>query len=119
MTIAFKPTEHVELTINPNLPFSEQYRLAAKEWVALDSAANILEETKSAVLSQMMIARGDLPVSKAEMQSKGSTEWTEFVTAMVRARENANLAKVRLEYLRMCFSEWQSAEATKRSEKRI
>ena len=35
-----------------NRPWSEQFRLAAKAWVELDNAANMLEESKSAVLSQ-------------------------------------------------------------------
>lgn len=99
--------------------WSEQYRIAAKDWVAKDAAANILEETKSAVLAQKMLFFSDLPVSRAEMQVKGSPEWTDFVTSMVRAREEANLAKVRLEYTRMKFQEWQSHEATERAERRL
>jgi hypothetical protein len=102
-----------------NQPLSEQYRLAAKAWVSLDSAASLLEETKSAVLSQRMTALGTMPVSKAEMTVKASAEWYEHVTKIVAAREAANLAKVKLEWLRMKFSEWQSAEATKRAEMKL
>jgi hypothetical protein len=103
----------------PNLPLSEQYRLAAKDWVEKDAAANLLEETKSAVLSQRMNALGDVPVSHAERDVKGSMEWREFVERMVNARTQANMAKVKLEWLRMRFSEWQSATATKRAEMRL
>lgn len=99
--------------------WSEQFRLAAKDWVAKDAAANLLEETKSACLSQMMMACGDMPVSRAEMQTKASPEWKDFIGSMVKAREDANLAKVKCEYVRMKFSEWQSAEANARSERRI
>lgn len=99
--------------------WSEQFRIAAKQWVALDSAANLLEETKSAYLSQMMQKSGDIPASHAERNSKASPEWTGFITKMVKAREDANLAKVRCEFLRMKFNEWQSAEANARSEKRL
>lgn len=99
--------------------WSEKYRLAAKDWVAKDAAANIMEESKSAVLSQRMIALGDMPVSRAEMQVKASEEWGDFLKEMVRAREAANLAKVKLEYMRMKFSEWQSHEATARAERRV
>jgi len=99
--------------------WSEQFRIAAKQWVALDAAANLLEETKSAYLSQMMQKRGDVPVSHAERDAKASFEWTDFITKMVKAREDANLAKVRCEFLRMKFNEWQSAEANARSEKRL
>jgi hypothetical protein len=100
-------------------PLSEQFRLAAKEWVEADSAANILEETKSAVLSQMMVKLGDVPVSRAEMQVKASGEWLEHITKMVKARETSNLLKVKVEWLRMRHSEQQSQEATARAERRL
>ena len=50
-----------------NLPLSEQYRIVAKSWVDADAAANLLEETKSAVLSRMMLNLGDMPVSRDEL----------------------------------------------------
>lgn len=98
---------------------SEQFRLAAKDWVEKDSAANLLEETKSAVLSQRMAAMGDMPVSKAEMAVKASQEWRDFIEGMVKARTAANLAKMKVEYIRMRFSEWQSAEANARAERKM
>jgi len=102
-----------------NAPISEQYRLAAKSWVSLDCAANLLEETKSAVLAQMMARQGDMPVSRAEMNVKASPEWSDFVTKMVQAREAANLARVKLKWVEMKFSEWQSDAATRRAEMRL
>ena len=98
-------------------PLSEQYRIIAKKWVDSEAAAAILEETKSAFLSQRMLALGEMPVSKAEMQVKASIEWTEHLDAMVVARKDANLLKVHLEYIRMRFQEQQSAEATARKER--
>lgn len=100
-------------------PISERFRIVAKQWVDADAAANILEETKSAVLSQKMIALGDMPVSRAEMTVKASPEWADFIERMVRAREQANRLKVQLEYIRLQFSEWQSRSATKRAEMRL
>jgi hypothetical protein len=38
---------------------------------------------------------------------------------MVDARTAANLAKVRLEYTRMKFQEWISADANRRAEMRL
>jgi hypothetical protein len=102
-----------------NLPLSEQFRIVAKQWVDADSAANMLEETKSAVLSKMMLDLGDMPVSKAEMKVKASDEWREHVASMVQARERASLLKVQLEYIRMKFYEWQSFNATKRAEMKL
>lgn len=107
------------MNANPNLPWSEQYRIVARKWVDADAAASLLEDTKSAFLSQKMQQHADLPVSKAEAIIKGSAEWADFIEKMVAARKQANLLKVQLEYLRMKFSEWQSAEATKRTEARL
>ena len=102
-----------------NAPVSEQFRIIAKEWVAADAAASLLEETKSAFLAKMMQAQGDMPVSRAEMNVKASAHWHEFVTEMVRAREKAAFLKVKMEYIRMKFSEWQSENATRRAEMRL
>jgi hypothetical protein len=102
-----------------NAPISEQFRVAAKQWVELDAAASLLEETKSAVLSQKMAALGDIPVSHAERTVKSSAEWSDHVGKVVDARKNANLAKVKLEWLRMRFSEQQSFEATQRAEMKL
>lgn len=98
---------------------SERFRLAAKDWVEKDAAANLLEETKSSVLSQRMAELGDMPVSRAEMTVKASAEWREFIKAMVNARKEANLARVKVDWLRMRHSEWQSAEANARAERKM
>lgn len=107
------------MTDHSNMPVSEQFRVTAKQWVELDRAATMLEETKSAVLSQKMNALGDLPVSHAERTVKASPEWSDFIKTMVDARTQANLKKVQMEYLRMKFSEWQSDNANKRAEMRL
>jgi hypothetical protein len=102
-----------------NLPWSEQYRVVAKQWVDADAAADLLEELKSATLAQLMSELGDMPVSRAEMTVKSDVEWSAYIKQMVEARQKANKLKVQLEYLRMKFSEWQSHEATKRTEARL
>lgn len=105
--------------MDPNLPLSEQFRIVAKKWVEADSAATMLEESKSAVLARMMSDQGDMPVSRAEMNVKASADWKGYIQSMVEARQKAALLKVQLEYLRMKFSEWQSYEATKRAEMKL
>lgn len=99
--------------------FSESYRIAAKDWVELDGAARMLEETKSAVLAQRMKALGDMPAAHSEREVKASPEWNEFVRVMVESRTKANLAKVKLEYIRMKAIEQQSANANRRAEMRL
>ncbi len=102
-----------------NQPPSELYRLAAKQWVDLDSAARLLEETKSAVLSQRQKALGDMPAAHSEREVKASLEWADYIKRMVDARTAANLAKVRMEWCRMRFSEWISMDATRRAEMKL
>ena len=105
--------------IDDNLPLSEQFRIIAKRWVDADSAASLMEESKSAVLSKRMADLGDMPVSKAEMTVKASDDWHTYIKEMVTAREKAARLKVQLEFIRMRFSEWQSHEATKRAEMKL
>jgi hypothetical protein len=105
--------------LNANLPWSEQYRVVAKQWVDADSAATILEDTKSAVMAERMLAMGEMAVNKAEALVKASPDWKRHVEAIGNARRAANRLKVQMEYLRMKFSEWQSHEATKRTEARL
>ncbi len=102
-----------------NLPVSEQYRLAALRWNAADGAARMLEECRSAVLSQMMMKLGEIPVTKAEMLAKGSPEWDEYNRSMVKSREKANELKIEAEFLKMKFWEQQGHEASKRAEMRL
>lgn len=105
--------------MDSNQPLSEQFRIVAKKWVDADSAASMLEETKSAVLSKWMSEMGDMPVSKAEMSVKASDRWFEHVRSMVEARQHAAMLKVQLEYIRMRFHEWQSHAANRRAEMKL
>ena len=102
-----------------NLPWSEQFRIVAKEWVTADGSARLLEESKTAVLSQMMKALGDKPAAHAERDVKSSREWSDYLAKMTDARTAANMKKVNMEYLRMKFQEWSSENANKRAEMRL
>lgn len=100
-------------------PICEQFRIVAKRWVDADAAANLLEETKSACLSQRMLKLGDMPVSKAEMIVKGSDEWHEHLERMVAARAAANMLKVQLDYIRMVERQQDRDEWNQRSERKM
>lgn len=100
-------------------PVSDLWRESAENWVMLEAAATILEDSKSAVLSQMMVAKGDVPVSKAEMLVKASEEWDSHIKAIAKARTEANKAKVLCDYYRMRHSEEMSRQATDRLEARL
>jgi len=87
--------------------------------VEAETAASLLEETKSAVLSKMMADLGDIPVSRAEMRIKATQDWRDYIEKMVEARSQASMLKVEMEFIKMQFSEWQSREATKRAEMKL
>ena len=100
-------------------PQSEVYREAAMRWADLDAAARMLEEGKSAVLSQRMAHLGDMPVSKAELTVKASEFWSDYIKKMVRAKTEANKARIEMEFCKMRAWERQSAEAYERQEMRM
>jgi hypothetical protein len=100
-------------------PISEEYRLVAKAWVDADAAASLLEETKTALLSKLMLDQGEMPVSKAEMNAKASAQWVEYIDAMVTARAEANLRRVQMKYVEMRYGEWQSKDANARKERHM
>lgn len=89
---------------NNNIPLSEQFRLISEKWVEAETAASLLEETKSAVLSKMMADLGDIPVSRAEMRIKATQDWRDYIEKMVEARSQASMLKVEMEFIKMQFS---------------
>jgi|SRR5882724_415258 len=109
--------------MSDNRPTSEKYYEAASEWANCDAAASLLEETRSAVLSDMvteMLSKNiSMAVNRAEALVKSSSRWRAFVTDMVELRRKANMAKVTTEYIRMRHSEEMSQEATHRAGLRL
>lgn len=100
-------------------PISEQWRLASLDWCDQNNAANLLEETKSAVFARMMTKHGDMPVSRAEVLVRSSQEWLDFIKEMTGARDKAARLKVEADYLKMRHSEQMSQEANYRSERKL
>ena len=102
-----------------NRPWSEIFRLAGEDWVEKEAAAQLLEDTKSAVLAQRMLALGDIAVNRAEQKVKASPFWTEHVTKIVDARKAANQAKIHMEYVRTQMWENNNREANARAEMKL
>jgi hypothetical protein len=100
-------------------PISELYRIAALEWCDLDSAARMLESSKSAIVAQWVNDYGDIPISRAEAKVKASDDYLRLVEDVENARTKANKAKVQCEYLRMRFSEEVSRDANARIERKL
>ena len=107
------------MIVDEKLALSERFRQVAKRWVALDSAARLLEESKTSTLAMHIARQGDIPHNRAENNVKASDEWHDYLKTMVEAREQANLAKVELEWIRMKFSERQSLDANRRAEMKL
>lgn len=107
--------------IGENRPLSEIFREAANDWAEKEAAASLLEDTKSSVLSQMIVhaSMPDTAFNKTEAAVKSSPQWKEHVALVVESRKAANLAKVNLEVIRMRFQEWSNAEANHRAESRL
>lgn len=104
--------------MNNKRPQSELYRENALRHADLESAARMLEESKTAVFSQMVNAimrdEGPTSVAKAELQTRGSAAWQGYIDRMVEARTLANKAKIEVEYQRMRFWEHSQDRADER-----
>ncbi len=99
-----------------NLSWAEKYRKCGEDWADKESAAALLEDCKSTVMAQRQTMLGDIPVNRAEQQVKASPDWEEYIRSCVEARHQANLAKIRLEALRIEFSTWNNNQANERAE---
>jgi hypothetical protein len=102
-----------------DVPISEQYRLAARDWVEVDAAARMLEEGKSAYVAQQIDKLGDIPHAKAERMVKASPEYSDFIKKMVNAKTAANRQKVECDFLKMRHMERTSEEANARTERKL
>ena len=99
-----------------NRSWADKYRHAGETWADLENAAQLLEDCKGVVMAQRQTAYGDIPVNRAEQAVKASPDWEEYVRSCVEARHQANLAKIRLEAIKMEFTEWNSQQANERAE---
>jgi len=100
-------------------PFSEEFRLAGLDWAEREYAAQLLEETKSAIMAQKQAMMGDIAVNKAEQIVKGSRDWHDYLLKIVQARKDANLAKIKMDAAKLRFYEMQSREANARTEAKL
>ena len=100
-------------------PISEEFRIAGKEWVEADKLAHLAEELKSSKLAEMVLRDTTLSINRAEAQAKSSLEWREYIEDMVTKRSAANLARIKLKWVEMRFSEWMSNDANSRKERQM
>ncbi len=105
--------------MSSNEPLSAQWYEAATRWVEAESAADLLDQTKSAVLAQMMARCQEKSVAAKELIVKAGSEWFNHVNKIAAARREANLLKVRAEYLKMLYWDQSSQAATERAHSRM
>ena len=101
------------------MSWADKYRYAGEDWADKESAAALLEDLKSSVLSQRAAALGDMAVNRAEQIVKMGQDWQDYIREMITARKAANIAKIELEALKMQFNEEQSKQANLRAEMRL
>jgi len=91
---------------------------AGEDWAELDYAASLLEETKKTVLAKLMNeATGG--VSAREVESLSDPAYEEHIRSMVKARKEANRAKVKYDSAKAWCELVRTQEATRRAEMSI
>ena len=89
-----------------------------EEYADADAAASLLEETKGAVLGQMVQAyiQGKHSATAAEHMAKSSAMYRQHIAKMVEARRVANRARVNYDAGRTFLDLIRTYESTRRQE---
>ena len=104
-------------------PISEEYRIAAKEWVQAKKAFRLLEEMKKINMARMKNAliqeRGKMSDAQAERLCLVTDEWAEIVNELVEAEAACDFARVKMKWVELRYGEWQSDDANARKERHM
>lgn len=92
---------------------------AGNDWADKQAAHNILEDTKTAVLAQLMLKSQATSVAAKEIEAKASKEFTEHVHNTQEAMKAALKAKVNYESIKTWIDLKRSEEATRRAEMKL
>jgi hypothetical protein len=84
--------------------------------VELDGAARLLEDSSKTVFSQIMTEWENIPVNKAEHKSRQDQRYVDIRKEANEMRTQANLAKVRADYMKMRFEMYRTSESSRRAE---
>lgn len=95
---------------------TNEWTKAALEWARLDGNARELEELRKTVFSEIVNQSNAKSVAKAEHEAQASHRYMEHIKKMVRARTEANIAKARMDGLKIQFEKWRTLQATRRTE---
>jgi hypothetical protein len=97
----------------------ERLAQVGEEWADADAAANLLEETKNSVLSELMNTANASSEAERKRIAQADPAFKLHLANMVTARKEANRARVRYETGKMWADLRRSQESTKREEMRI
>ena len=104
-------------------PISEEYRIAAKEWVAAKKGFRLLEEMKKINMARMknalMQERGKMLDAQAERLVLVTDEWAAIVNELVEAETACDYARVKMKWIELRYGEWQSDDANARKERHM
>lgn len=92
---------------------------AGNDWADKQAAYNILEDTKNAVLAQLMLKSQATSVAAREIEAKASKEFTDHVNSTQDAMKAALKAKVNYESIKTWIDLKRSEEATRRAEMKL
>ena len=96
--------------------FAQSIVNRGEDWADKNAAADLLEETKSTLLASLIRDNFALPAWKAEAEAKANVNYYMHLQAMVEARKQANLARVRYDGAKAMGEFARSAESTRRAE---
>ena len=92
---------------------------AGDDWAEKQAAYNILEDTKSSVLSKLALKSEANSVSGREMEARASVEYQEHVKAAQNAFKAYLKAKVKYDNMKIWIDLKRSEEATRRAEMKL
>src|SRR5712671_503848 len=84
------------------------YHEALKSAASLTAAEHAAEDHRKIVLSALIVAAGDMPLSKAEHVGRSSEHYQDATNTLNTAREGAEGAKAEVEYLKTRWETWRT-----------
>ncbi len=107
--------------MDPNRAYAKLLE-AGNEWADRNAAAQLLEETRKSVrseIAQEYKRRDNLSAIEAERMAEASSEYRQHVERMVNARKAANRARVAYDGIRALIDMRRTQAATAREEARL
>lgn len=98
--------------------YTEQFRLAAVAWAHANGEADRMEHMRKVILGEL-VNQISGPIGKAEHEANAHPNYIAHIEQMTAARTKANIAKAKMESMRMRFDGWRTVNATKRAEMKV